>query len=230
VQGIAKLAAPIPVVRITGREFPSNSYLVATGTAGGCLLIDPGLDAELITEALTRHQFVPQAILCTHGHFDHLGSAAGFQQEFGAPVYLPEADLPIAKSSNFLLMAMKMRHRITVPQVDHLVRGESVFVVGDIELRYRPTPGHTPGSCVITLGGIAFTGDTLYSHGVGLSGLPGENSAQLKASITGLLDALADDVLVMPGHGGEAVLGDIRRANLPLQAFLGRRALAQQDD
>jgi hydroxyacylglutathione hydrolase len=227
-RGIARIDAPVPIIRVTGRVFPSNAYLLPVDAKGGCLLVDPGLDGELIAVALAEHGLVPRAIVCTHGHFDHLGSASEFQRAHDVPVYLHEADMPVAKASNFLLMAMKIARRIMVPEVEPGVRDGYALVIGDVEVRFRSTPGHTPGSAVITLAGLALTGDTIYSRGVGLSGLPGENIKLLKASIHGLFAAIADDVLVLPGHGPEAPLGDIKRSNVALQQFLGSPVSAMQ--
>ncbi|MFO1325290.1 MAG: MBL fold metallo-hydrolase [Burkholderiales bacterium] len=218
---VVRIDAPVPLIRITGRVFPSNAYLLATGKGNDCLLVDPGLDGELIADAVARHGLVPRAVVCTHGHFDHIGSAAQFQKAYDIPVYLHDADVPTSRSSNFLLMAMKIDRRIVVPEVERVGGDDCSLSLCGLDVRYRATPGHTPGSCVVTIGGLAFTGDTLYSRGVGLSGLPGENTEQLKGTLHRLLTALPDDVLVLPGHGGEAPLCDIKASNVALQRFLG---------
>lgn len=218
---ISRIEGAAGLWRVTSRIFPSNAYLVAAENGSDCLLIDPGLDGDLIEEALALSGLTPTAILCTHGHFDHLGSAARFQQSRGAPVYLLEADVKTAGSSNFLLMALKMAPRITVPKIDRPVRASLSTTVSGRRVTFLASPGHTPGSAVIRVDGFAFTGDTMYSRGVGLSRLPGENVDQLKSSIENLFLTLPEDVLVLPGHGGEARLGEIRRTNLPLRSFLG---------
>lgn len=217
---IARVDAPLHVIRVTSRTFASNAYLIATGTDHGCFLIDPGLDRDSIDEALRQHALVPRVILCTHGHFDHLGSAKHFQSHYKAPVYLHAADLPTARSSNFLLMAMRLPHRITIPTIDGDVHHGFAVTLDGLDARFLSTPGHTPGSCVIQLAGMAFTGDTLYGRGIGLSGLPGENTRQLKETLRRLLEVLPDDVLVLPGHGLESSLEAIKRLNLPLAKFL----------
>ncbi|RZM21630.1 MAG: MBL fold metallo-hydrolase, partial [Pedobacter sp.] len=89
------------------------------------------------------------------------------------------ADLKTARTNNFLLMALKMQARIVLPSLT-LVDDDTEFYLGAARLRYRHTPGHTPGSCVIELGDNLFTGDTLFAHGVGLSKLPGERPDELR--------------------------------------------------
>ena len=49
------------------------------------------------------------------------------------------------------------------------------FKLKDLNIEYVFVPGHTPGSCLVKIGNVIFTGDTLYKSGIGLSHLPGEN-------------------------------------------------------
>jgi len=204
---------------VTAGAFPSNSYICAVGTPGEAILIDVGLDPAPIDSALDSLGLRPSAVYCTHGHFDHLGSARFFQEKDGAPVHLHSADLKTARMNNFLLMAMKLEARIALPEMVAVEDGFEAQI-GGRTLAYRHTPGHTPGSCTISFGGNLFTGDTLYSRGVGLSQLPGEQPDVLRGSISALWDSLPG-FIVHPGHGPSAPGAAIREGNAPLRAFLG---------
>lgn len=206
--------------RIRNGLFDSNTYVCPTSEPGACLVIDPGLDAAAIEAALAAAALRPVAVVCTHGHFDHVGSAAVLQQRFDIPVYLHRADERTARTSNFLMMAFKIDGRVTLPRFE-LVGESGVLRFGDDELRWIHAPGHTPGSSVLLFGGNAFTGDTIYRDGVGLVELPGEDRAALRASIAGLWTEIPDDVLVNPGHGGAAAFGDVKQNNASLRQFLG---------
>ena len=207
---------------VTAGAFPANSYICRAEVPGGAILIDAGLDPLPIEAALRSLELRPAQVFCTHGHFDHLGSAAFFQEHYGTPVHLHRADLKTAKTNNFLLLAMKLDARITLPELT-VFDDDAEFALGDTILRYRATPGHTPGSCVVELGTNLFTGDTLYVRGVGLSKLPGEHPDRLRASILGLWDGL-DHFTVHPGHGPSAPGTVVKRDNAPLRAFLGELA------
>ena len=209
-----------PVWRVTSGEFPSNAYICGADLPGGCILIDGGLDPAAIDAAMGELGVQPHAIFCTHGHFDHAGGAEYFQQKYGCPVYLHGADIKILKASNFLLMAFKLTARIKVAQVTAASAGLSVDV-GAHALTFHGAPGHTPGSCVLQLGTALFTGDTIYSRGVGLSHLPGEDSAQLKQSILALWPLLSAERTIFPGHGESASGAAVRSENKALLAFLG---------
>jgi len=208
-------------LRVRNGVFKSNSYICPTSDPGACIIVDPGLDSPAIDAALTSSGLRPRAVFCTHGHFDHVGSAGEYQRRFGVPVYLHRADVRTARGSNFLMMAFKINAcRIVLPPFELVDDGFAVRV-GDDEVHYLHAPGHTPGSSVVLFRGNAFTGDTLYRDGVGLVSLPGEDEAQLRQSIRGLWDQLPDHVWVNPGHGGAGAFSEIKRQNTALRQFLG---------
>lgn len=205
--------------RITSGEFPSNAYFCESNVPGGGILIDAGLDGAAIDEQMSVHGLRPHQVFCTHGHFDHIGSAVYFQKKYGCQVFLHKGDSRTMKSGNFLLMALKIDTKITLPQVT-FVEDQCAFDIDGRALKFRPTPGHTPGSCVIEFGSALFTGDTLYSRGVGLSNLPGEDAELLKQSIRGLWPSLTPATTIYPGHGNAADGETVRTQNLALQQFL----------
>jgi hydroxyacylglutathione hydrolase len=204
------------VWRVTGGAFPSNAYICAAGAPGEAFIIDPGLDPQRIDRAARSLGLTPRQVFCTHGHFDHIGGASWFQQVYGASVHLHAADLKTMRSSNFLLMALKIDQRIALPEVTPIDPSAD----SELPVRYLPTPGHTPGSCFIRFGEHLFTGDSLYARGVGLSDLPGENHGLLRKSLLALWDAIPGATLVHPGHGPSARFDEIRSHNRALAAFL----------
>jgi hydroxyacylglutathione hydrolase len=220
--------AALPGIQlVTGGVFPSNAYICTAPIDGGCFLVDPGINEPAIDRELTQRGLRPGYVLCTHGHFDHAGGAAYFQEKYGCPVLLHAADLKTLRSSNFLLMAIKISRRITQPQVTR-IEGDG-FLVGELGVRFRHTPGHTPGSCIIEFGKAVFTGDTLYRQGIGLSRLPGENVDTLRASILALWDTLPRDAVIYPGHGASATFGEIRSGNRALLELLRAPALVSAE-
>lgn len=205
--------------RITSGIFSSNAYFCEADVPGGCILIDPGLDGPAIDTAMTKCGLRPYQVFCTHGHFDHAGSASYFQEKYGCQIFMHQADTRILKASNFLLMAFKIPQKITIPEITLIKNNIDIDVNGQI-LTFLPSPGHTPGSCVLQFGRAWFTGDTIYSQGVGLSQLPGEDPISLKQSILGLWDRLTQDITIYPGHGSPASGILIRKKNRALLNFL----------
>jgi hydroxyacylglutathione hydrolase len=208
------------MIRIVNAQLPSNTYLMDTAEPGEVVVVDPGLDREAIERELAARSLTPVAIVCTHGHFDHIGSAYELQQAHDAPLYMHGADVRVAKAANFLLMACKIDARITVPRFDHLVEdGAEVDIAGDT-LRFIHTPGHTPGSCMVEFRGTLFTGDTVYRDGIGLVDFPGEDKDVLRRSILAVWDRLDDELWACPGHGGCCRLGSLKERNSALRGFL----------
>jgi hydroxyacylglutathione hydrolase len=208
------------VWRVTSGSFPSNAYFCEADVPGGGVLIDPGLDGLAIDVALSAHGLRPHQVFCTHGHFDHTAGASWFQARYGCEVFLHEADARTMRSSNFLLMALRIPERVTPAEVT-FVTDDACIDVGGRPMRFRAAPGHTPGSCVLELGNAWFTGDTLYRHGVGLSQLPGSDEETLRATILNLWPDLTGERAVYPGHGDWADGSTVRTGNDSLAVFLG---------
>jgi hydroxyacylglutathione hydrolase len=206
--------------RVTSGAFPSNAYICEADVPGGCVLIDGGLDPLAIDVFMNDLGLYPHKVFCTHGHFDHAGSAAFFQNKYATQVFLHGADRKILKASNFLLMAFKLDVRIQQPEVTALEAGASIDV-GGWPLTFHYAPGHTSGSCILELGNALFTGDTIYCRGVGLSSLPGEEPEILKKSILRLWHLLTAERTVYPGHGNYASGEAVRTGNRALLEFLG---------
>lgn len=206
------------VWQVANTIFPSNCYICETGLPGRCLLIDPGLEAGPIEAALDGLQLKPSAVLCTHGHFDHAGSARYFEQTYDCPVYLHAADQKTLNAANFLMMAFKIPARIELPVA--VYNFDAFILVDDRAIKVHHTPGHTPGSCIFEIGDAVFTGDTLYASGVGLSKLPGENPDLLRRSLHHALDVLPRHATAHPGHGRSAALQWIIENNADLREFL----------
>ena len=208
------------VWQVHAGEFPSNSYIWQDPATGDLILVDTGLDADALSDALAGVGGRLKAVVCTHGHFDHMGSAAVFQERLGVDVFLHSQDLKVAKTANFLLMAFKMQARVKTPQFSTFDGLSGGFYLDEVQVRYRHVPGHTPGSCFIQIANVCFTGDSLYASGIGLSKTPGEMPALLRQSLTEVMDEIPDDTLICPGHGPTALFGAIRSDNRALQDFL----------
>ncbi len=170
------------------------------------LVIDPGAQGDRILEAVGSRTV--EAVLLTHGHFDHTGALSSFADR---PVYLGKEDLPMLndpdRNAGFLIGDRAERPCTPIP-----IDGETSLSFAGFSrpVRALPCPGHTPGGVSFLYGGDLFTGDTLFCRGCGRTDLPGGDQRALFASIRRLL-ALEGDPAVRPGHGESSSLSAEKR-------------------
>ena len=203
---------PFHFRKLTLTLFQSNCYIIWDDEGVGAV-IDPGGEPEEILKAL-RAAGVREVryILNTHGHFDHIGANGPVKKATKAPIAIHEADAPLLVNplqnvSLFLLQG------VTSPPADRLLRDGDEVEIGRIRLQVLHTPGHTPGSVCFLGEGVLFTGDTLFYESVGRTDLPGGNERRLLKSLQDRILPLPDDLLVLPGHGPQGLLGEIKRVN-----------------
>lgn len=184
--------------------YAANCYLVTKGDSA--LLIDCTATAEAVNAALQQSGTRLEAILLTHGHFDHLLTLGAVKAATGVPIYLMvgDKDLPGDGRKNAYAVFFGTDHAYPAP--DHLLEGGEELTFGALTVKVIHTPGHTRGSAVYLIGNTAFTGDTLFAAGFGRFDLYGGDGAALANSLSEIA-TLAPDTVIWPGHGEEATLG-----------------------
>ena len=186
---------------LTLGSYAANCYLVWDEASRDCVVIDPGAEGDANLRALAREKLQPQAVLLTHGHFDHVGGVPELRAA-GAEVWLCREDLALEGGMTTLDPAARYRFWEDGQQVRF----------GTLEFQVLRTPGHTPGSCCLAIGDVLFTGDTLFTGSCGRTDFPGGSSADMCASLRRLA-ALPGDWTVLPGHGSATTLERERRTN-----------------
>lgn len=190
----------------------NNTYLISDGQ--GTMVVDPSCDVDKILEVLDGT--VPDAIVVTHGHWDHFGAAAALREATGAPVVASAADAPYIEEPPEKGLARK-----AVPcSVDRTVGNGDIVKVGGMEWKVISTPGHSKGSICLFIvppfGNhadglpVLVSGDTLFEGTVGRTDFEGGSLAEMAASIKKLA-ALPDDTAVLPGHNNLTTIGAERR-------------------
>lgn len=205
--------------QITSGRFLSNSYICEINGGTNCFIVDVGLEPHDTDNKIQELGIEPVGLFCTHGHFDHAGSASFFQKKYGCEVYMHKLERNVLNKTNFLLTAFGIPIRVSTPVVNFIDDDFTVMFDG-VQLVFKSTPGHTPGSCVIEFGQAWFTGDTIYRNGIGLSPIPGADSKILLESIKSLWPRMTRDRFIFPGHGKEASGEYIRKNNMDLIKFL----------
>jgi glyoxylase-like metal-dependent hydrolase (beta-lactamase superfamily II) len=174
-------------------DVDNNVWIV--GDATDCVVIDAAHDADAIADRVGNRTL--RAIICTHGHNDHVNAAPALAERTGAPILLHPADRVL----------WDMTHPDRAPDGE-LADGQAIRV-GDTELTVLHTPGHAPGACCVyaAADGVLFTGDTLFSGGPGATGRSYSSFDTIIGSIRERLLTLPSATVVHTGHGASTTIG-----------------------
>ena len=183
--------------------YQTNTYIVENG--GHCVIIDAGYAPEVILRFLRDHNLMADAILLTHGHFDHVGAVRELAVELECPVYLHEKELSMPP----MMTAGPLYYTHTYGEGDRLQ-------LAGIAFRVLHTPGHTPGSVCLIAENHLFSGDTLFAGSCGRTDFPGGDWATIRKSLTRLA-GMENDYLVHPGHGESTTLAREKQYNPYMQ-------------
>ncbi|OJF13542.1 MBL fold metallo-hydrolase [Couchioplanes caeruleus] len=216
------------VTGFPAEAFGTNCYVVAPGPGEQCLVVDPGIGVlDRLDEVLAQHRLHPAAVLLTHGHLDHTFSVAPVCGARGITAYVHPADRELladpGKGLGIGLDEM-FGGRLTYSEPDdvaELTDGATLTLAG-VEITVDHAPGHTGGSVLFRLPGagtswdaeqLCLSGDVLFAGSIGRTDLPGGNTTAMMASLRDKILPLADDTVVLPGHGPETTIGRERAVN-----------------
>jgi glyoxylase-like metal-dependent hydrolase (beta-lactamase superfamily II) len=216
------MAESLEIRTVVSQPFDENTYVVWLPGRTDALVIDPGLEPELILDLLRDEGLRAAAILNTHGHADHIGGNAALKEAF------PEAPLVIGANETALLadpeanLSAPFGMPITSPPAEQTVREGDVVETAGIRLEVLDVPGHSPGHVVFvvrTRPVTVFGGDVLFRGSIGRYHFPGSDGRLLLEGIRGKVFALPGDSVVYPGHGPVTTVGHEKRTN----PFVGDR-------
>ena len=181
--------------------YQTNCYLVWGEESPSCVVIDPGYEPDTVLYEAKKLGKEIEAILLTHGHFDHVGAVREIAAETDCKVYLCEQDLTMPPQ----MTAGPLYYTNTYAESDFVEAAGLTFKV-------LHTPGHTPGSVCLCCENVMFSGDTLFWGSCGRTDLPGGNWTTIRISLKRLAD-LPGDYDVYPGHGDATTLSFERKMN-----------------
>jgi len=214
----------------------TNCYIAATAAGAECVVIDPGMDAAAgIAEIIREHKLKPVAVLVTHGHIDHMFSVAPVAGTYDATAWIHPRDRHLLsdplggmsdESAAMLLGMPEGSFAFAEPDdVRELADGVDLELAG-LRFVVDHTPGHTEGSVIFRtpytstgsaqapdISEVMFSGDLLFEGSIGRTDLPGGDHPTMLRTLATKVLPLADDIVVLPGHGGQTSIGRERATN-----------------
>ncbi len=206
----------------------TNCYVAATGPGSECVVVDPGMEAAAgVAEVVREHRLKPVAVLVTHGHIDHMWSVAPVAGSYDATAWVHPRDRhllsdPMAgMSPETAAMLLGQDVQFAEPDdVRELADLQELELAG-IRFVVDHTPGHTEGSVtfrspypdVAEVSEVLFSGDLLFAGSIGRTDLPGGDHSTMLESLRHKVLTLADDIVVLPGHGEQTSIGRERATN-----------------
>ena len=195
------------VTFFTFNPFEENTYIIANEQKQ-CWIVDPGMyfpeEIQSFTGYLSEKQLVPQGIINTHTHLDHIFGVQALMDKYNIPFGIHKADTPVLERAD-VSGAMFGFDNVIAPIPTFYIDEHQPMKLGNDTLDVRFTPGHSPGSVSFYYapGNWVISGDVLFSGSVGRTDLPGGNFETLVKSIKTQLFTLPGSTQVLSGHGPE---------------------------
>ena len=198
-------------------DFQTNCYCVRQDEqADDCLIVDPGMRAEVLVQQLKQSNHTPTHIYLTHGHVDHIGGVEALRMNWSniqVAIHKDDAEMLGDPMQNLSVMAGGMVQALPAEIVldSQTTRYEAAGMGFDV----LHTPGHTPGgTCLYNAQeNVLIAGDTLFAGSIGRSDFPGGSHELLIQSIRQKLLILPDSTTVYSGHGPATTIGHEKQFN-----------------
>lgn len=196
----------------------ANCVIVADEASQKAMVVDPGDEPDMITGTINAMGLTVEIIVCTHGHFDHMGVVGDVKKETGARVAIHRDELELYRGAQDL--AAFWGHSLDAPpEPDILLSEGDTLTIGDLSFNILHTPGHSPGGICIYGENMVISGDTLFMGSIGRTDFLGGDMEKMKQSFRRLM-TLPEGTNVLPGHGPATTIGREKRENMFSAEFL----------
>ncbi|MBQ3286197.1 MAG: MBL fold metallo-hydrolase [Ruminococcus sp.] len=189
----------------------TNCYLIEDEATGELAVVDPADHSDRLIEEIDKRGGKLSYILLTHGHYDHITGAAELCERYHPTVCASEKEVMLIAEPSYNL---SKNHGITINPftVDRPLKDGDTVMLGESEIRFMLTPGHTMGSGCYIVDDSIFSGDTLFCTSVGRTDFPTSSMRDMMQSVARLKN-LEGDYDVYPGHDVFTTLGRERKYN-----------------
>ena len=206
----------------TFNPFQENTYIIYDKTKE-CLIVDPGCYTEeeknILKEFITKQKLTPTKLINTHCHIDHILGNKFVHQQWGVPLYIHKADLPLLENAKKISEMYGFENYEDSPLPQHYLEEQNIITCGKSSFNILFTPGHAPGHiCLLNKkNNIIISGDVIFKNSIGRTDLPGGDHNTLMNSIMKKIFPLPNETQMFCGHGPITSLGSEKKYNPFLQ-------------
>lgn len=199
------------IKKIVEPNFGENMYILYDEETKKCAVVDPGGAVNEIFNYINKNNLDFEYILLTHGHGDHIGAINKIKETKNVKV-VAHKDEKILLNDNRKNLSYAMHCGVQELDADIYVSDNDNLKLGNLNINFIHTPGHTLGGMCIRVNDDLFTGDTLFKGEVGRTDLFGGDYNTLKKSLEKLAK-LEDNIKIHPGHGFSSTIGTEKMTN-----------------
>jgi glyoxylase-like metal-dependent hydrolase (beta-lactamase superfamily II) len=203
----------------SAQQMANFIYLIGDKNTRECVIVDPAWDIDGILKVIEDEDMTLKGSLVTHYHPDHVGGSIFGMNIKGLAELMEKSPAPVYVNKH---EADGLKQVTGLSDTDlRLTDSEEKIKVGEVDITFLHTPGHTPGSQCFRVGDYLVAGDTLFLQGCGRVDLPGGDSEEMYHTLTRRLAKIQDEIVLYPGHnyGGRPFdeMGNVRESNSYLQ-------------
>ena len=191
----------------------TNCYIVSNDE-NHCMIIDPGAQGKKVAKYLEENELVLDAILLTHGHFDHIGAVDYLYDKYHCPIYIHHEDIEVLTNSRLNLSYLEKPFSLSAP----VTPASEHMEISGFKICWFHLPGHCPGASMIYLEdeNVIFSGDVLFNGSIGRFDFPNSSKYDTLTSIE-KIKTFNFDATLYPGHGPSSTLKSELLSNPYLQ-------------
>ncbi|MFQ6791773.1 MAG: MBL fold metallo-hydrolase [Thomasclavelia sp.] len=182
----------------------TNCYIVINDQKQ-CFVVDPGAQGKKVNKFLVENELKLEAILLTHGHFDHIGAVDYLYDLHHCPIYIHQEDIAMLTDPRYNLSIMETPFILKAP----VIKADEFMTIAAYRIHWLHLPGHCPGASMIHLidEKVIFSGDVLFNGSIGRFDFPNSSKHDTLLSIE-KIKCFDFDAKIYPGHGASSSLKD----------------------
>ena len=199
---------------IKNNPVTSNCYIVSCSMGNSCVIIDPGSrDCVSLLIYLEREHLLPEYVILTHEHFDHIGGVDALRKHFNIQLIASRGCSEAIGIPKRNMSVFYDGRGWRIGKADIITEEVRSLKWEKYHLDFIESPGHTLNGISISIEDVLFTGDTMIHNLKTVTKLPGGDKKQLRKTLTHLFSQFSPCVKVLPGHGEAFFFKDVEVEN-----------------